>query len=65
MERWKNYGLWVALFALGGLFVNDLGLLAPDKYDQYVAAILTILVAAGVVSNPSVGKGFTDKGGDE
>jgi uncharacterized membrane protein len=62
MSRFKNYGLWVALFALGGLIVNDFGLLAPEQYDQYVAAILSILVAAGVVSNPSIGKGFIDKG---
>jgi uncharacterized membrane protein len=60
MSRFKNYGLWVALFALGGLIVNDFGLLAPEQYDQYVAAILTVLVAAGVVSNPSIGKGFSD-----
>ena len=65
MSKWKNYGLWVALFALGGLIVNDFGLLAPDQYDQYVAAILTILVAAGVVSNPSIGKGFSDKTEDK
>jgi uncharacterized membrane protein len=65
MSKFKNYGLWVALFALGGLIVNDFGLLAPEQYDQYVAAILTVLVAAGVVSNPSIGKGFTDKEGDK
>jgi uncharacterized membrane protein len=65
MSKYKNYGLWVALFALGGLFVNDFGLLAPEQYDQYVAAILAVLVAAGVVSNPSIGKGFTDNEGEK
>jgi uncharacterized membrane protein len=65
MSKFKNYGLWVALFALGGLIVNDFGLLAAEQYDQYVAAILSILVAAGVVSNPSIGKGFSDKGKTE
>jgi uncharacterized membrane protein len=59
-NRFKSYSLWVALFSLVGLIVNDFGLLAPEQYDQYVAAILTVLVAAGVVSNPSIGKGFTD-----
>jgi uncharacterized membrane protein len=61
MSRLKNYGLWLAIAALVGLFVNDLGLLAPDKYDQYVNAILTVLIAAGIVNNPSSGKGFKDK----
>jgi uncharacterized membrane protein len=60
-KRWKNYGLWVSLFALIGLFVNDAGLLAPEKYQSYVDAILAVLIAAGVVTNPSIGKGFRDK----
>jgi uncharacterized membrane protein len=61
-KRWKNYGLWIALAALIGLFVNDAGLLAPEKYQQYVDAVLTVLIAAGIVTNPSIGKGFRDKG---
>lgn len=63
MERFRNYGLWVSLAALGGLFVDDFALLAPEQYDQYVDAVLAILVAAGVVNNPSIGKGFGDKNG--
>jgi uncharacterized membrane protein len=62
MGRFKNYGLWVAIAALVGLFVNDMGLLAPEQYDQYVDAILAVLIAAGIVSNPNAGKGFSDKG---
>lgn len=57
-QRFKNYGLWVALFALIGLVVNDFGWLAPAQYEEYVNAILAVLVAAGVVSNPEKGKGF-------
>jgi uncharacterized membrane protein len=60
-KRWKNYGLWVALAALIGLFVNDAGLLAPEEYQKYVDAVLAVLIAAGVVTNPSIGKGFCDK----
>jgi uncharacterized membrane protein len=63
MNRFKNYSLWVSLAALIGLFVNDAGLLAPEKYQQYVDAILTVLIAAGVITNPSIGKGFRDKEG--
>lgn len=58
--KWKNYGLYVALAALLGLFVNDLGLLAPEQFQRYVDAVLALLVAAGVVSNPSQGNGFKD-----
>ncbi|HZH61766.1 MAG TPA: holin [Metabacillus sp.] len=59
--RFKNYGLWVAFAALVGLFVNDLGLLAPEQYDQYVNAVLAVLIAAGIINNPSNGKGYGDK----
>lgn len=61
MGKLKNYGLWVALASLIGLFINDLGLLAPEQYEQYVNAVLAILIAAGIISNPSQGKGFGDK----
>lgn len=61
MERFKNYGLWIAFASLVGLFVNDLGLLAPEKFDEYVNAIFAVLIAAGIISNPSNGKGFGDK----
>lgn len=59
-QRFRNYGLWVALAALGGLIVNDFGLLAPEQYQEYVDAILVVLVAAGVINNPEKGKGFKD-----
>lgn len=59
--RFKNYALWIAFASLVGLFVNDLGLLAPEKYEQYVNAVLSVLVAAGIVNNPSSGKGFKDQ----
>jgi uncharacterized membrane protein len=62
MERFKNYGLWVAVAALGGMIVQDLGLqIAPERYEMYVDVALTIAVAAGVISNPSIGKGFRDR----
>lgn len=61
MERLKNYGLWIAFASLIGLFINDLGLLAPEKFDQYVNAIFAVLIAAGIINNPSSGKGYGDK----
>jgi uncharacterized membrane protein len=59
--RYKNYSLWIALAALIGLFVNDAGLLAPEQYQKYVDAILAVLIAAGVITNPSLGKGVKDE----
>jgi uncharacterized membrane protein len=61
-SRFKNYTLWVAIASLIGLFVQDAGLLAPEKYEEYVNALFAVLIAAGVIVNPSLGKGITDKG---
>ncbi len=61
MSRFKNYGLWLALAALGGLILNDAGLVGPEKYQEYVDMVLAVLVAAGIISNPSSGKGFGDE----
>jgi uncharacterized membrane protein len=60
-SKLKSYALWIALFALIGLFVNDMGFLAPEKYQQYVNALLAVLVAGGIITNPSQGKGYGDK----
>ncbi|TXR64197.1 hypothetical protein DM800_16040 [Bacillus sp. AY18-3] len=60
-EKLKNRGLWVALFALLGMVLMDT---IPNfnlgRYQEYVDVILFILAAAGVISNPSVGKWFAD-----
>lgn len=60
-SRFKNIALWTAIASLVGLFVQDAGLLAPEKYEEYVNAIFTVLIAAGIIVNPSLGKGFVDK----
>ncbi|GGE64359.1 hypothetical protein [Priestia taiwanensis] len=60
-EKLKNRGLWVALFSLLGMILMDT---VPHfdigRYEQYVDLFLVILVAAGVISNPSAGKWFMD-----
>jgi len=68
-EKFKNRGLWVALFALLGMVLMDT---VPNfnlgRYQEYVDVILFILIAAGVVSNPAAGKWFADqdkKGADQ
>jgi uncharacterized membrane protein len=62
MKRFKNYGLWVAVAALIGMILQDAGFsITPEKYDAYVNAILTVLVLAGIVNNPTSGRGFRDE----
>ncbi|PDY91483.1 hypothetical protein [Bacillus toyonensis] len=62
-EKFKNYGLWVALFAVLGMVLMDtIPHFNLGRYQEYVDMILYILIAAGVVSNPIAGKWFTDKG---
>lgn len=62
MKRFKNYALWVAVAALLGMFLQDAGIgIAPEKYQNYVDAVLTILVFAGIINNPSNGPGYKDK----
>lgn len=61
-NKWKNYGLWVAIASLLGMILQDVGFhIAPEKFEKYVDAVFTILVLAGIISNPSIGRGFTDK----
>lgn len=69
MSKWKNYGLWVSLVSAILLAVQAVGAifnfqLAPEKYDQIMAAVnslLGVLVVLGIVSNPEAGRGFLDK----
>ncbi|PHD85468.1 hypothetical protein [Bacillus toyonensis] len=61
-EKFKNYGLWVALFAVLGMVLMDtVPHFNAGRYQEYVDMILYILIAAGVVSNPTAGKWFADK----
>ena len=59
-NKYNNYGLWIALFSLLGLLLRDTGYL-PPTYAEYVELIMYILIALGIVSNPSLGKGYSDK----
>lgn len=52
--RIKSYKFWVALFALLGLIVSDAGLMDAGTYQTYVQAILLVLVAGGIVVDPTV-----------
>ncbi|RYI24992.1 holin [Bacillus infantis] len=67
MKRFKNYALWLAVAAFipllaDSLGVYDISIVLPENYEKVTAALLGILVLAGVINNPSDGTGFKDNG---
>ncbi len=58
--RFKNYGLWVAIGSLVTMVANDAFQVAPADVEKYVDVALTIGIAAGIINNPSNGKGYKD-----
>jgi phi LC3 family holin len=61
MARFKNYALWIAVASLGLIVAQAFGIeIAEDKYNEIVNGVLTVLVLAGVVNNPTSGSGFKD-----
>lgn len=53
-SRFKNYGLWVSIFALIPLILNVFGVkVVPEEYQEITNAILSVLVAVGIISNPT------------
>lgn len=59
--KWSNLGLWVSIASLIYLILGDAGFtIAPDKYNTYIETISTILIMAGIVSNPKEGKFYVD-----
>ncbi|MEI5905615.1 phage holin [Bacillus spongiae] len=65
MNRFKNYALWAAVLAFvpllaDSLQVYDISVILPGNYDNLVISFLGILVLAGVINNPTSGKGLKD-----
>lgn len=65
MSRFKSYALWAAVLAFIPLLADSMGvynikILLPDNYAELATALLGILVLAGILNNPSKGKGFKD-----
>ncbi|WHY01885.1 phage holin [Neobacillus sp. DY30] len=61
MNRFKNYALWIAIASLGLIVAQAFGIeIAEDKYNEIVNGVLTVLVLAGVINNPTSGTGFKD-----
>lgn len=53
-SRFKNYALWISVFSLIPLILEAFGLnIIPQNYNEIVTAILSVLVMAGIINNPS------------
>jgi len=62
MERFKNYGLWLAIGSFMLLALQTFGVdVDLGKYERLYDAFLSILVMAGILNNPSLGRGYLDK----
>lgn len=54
ISRFKNYGLWVSIAALIPMVLQGFGLkVLPENYQEIINAILSILVMAGILNNPT------------
>jgi len=55
-SRFKNYALWVAIFALGldlSIYAGFVELTAKAELEMYIQRFLEVLVLLGVVNNPT------------
>jgi len=53
MERLKSKTLWIAVASLVTMILNDAFGITSEQSEPYVSVMLTILVAAGIIVNPS------------
>ncbi|WP_097033799.1 phage holin [Clostridium tertium] len=61
-SRFKNYGLWVSILALIPMILSAFGVhIVLEEYQTITNTILSILVALGIVNNPTTqAKWFND-----
>ncbi|MGV8164662.1 MAG: hypothetical protein ACLKAK_07380 [Alkaliphilus sp.] len=61
MKRLENYALWAAIFSFIPLLLEGFGLrVLAENYTEIWTAFLGILVIAGILNNPSLGRGYKD-----
>jgi len=54
LKRFKNYGLWISIFAFIPLLLKGFNIdILPSNYSEIVSSFLGILVLAGIISNPN------------
>lgn len=51
--RLRSYPFWAAICGLLGLVLQDLGLVDAGQYNAYMDTFLLVLVASGIVSDPT------------
>ena len=62
-EKFRNYGLWISLISAVLMILQSMGLKFDLPYiNEVITSILGVLVALGIISNPSDGTGYSDKG---
>ena len=62
MNKWRNYGLWASLGSLTLLILQKSGYIpSVGEYQPFLDLFLATLSAAGIISSPTIGKGYTDK----
>lgn len=53
-SRFENYGLWVSILALIPMILSAFGVkVVADEYQSITNVVLSILVALGIVNNPT------------
>lgn len=65
-DRLRNYGLWISVAALIPMVLKGFNInILSENYDQIIIAILSILVMAGILNNPTTEcRGFLDDSGE-
>ncbi len=62
-EKFRNYGLWISLISAVLMILQSMGLKFDLPYiNEVITSILGVLVALGIISNPSDGTGYSDNG---
>lgn len=61
-DRLRNYGLWVSVIALIPMILELFGVdVMPEQFEQVGMGILSVLVMAGILNNPTTSsKWFLD-----
>lgn len=67
IKRFKNYGLWVAIFSLIPMVLNSMGIkIIPEDYEKITTTILTIFATLGILNNPTTEcKWYRDEKGNK
>ncbi|MGG2024203.1 phage holin [Gottfriedia sp. S16(2024)] len=57
--RFKNVGLWVSAASSVLIIAQAFGLhVSPDKYNEVLNAVLSLLVVLGILNNPTTDNKF-------